>query len=57
MPEGLCVGYNRGWKGYVPHSWLRAGVSPLGKMFVAERLLHNGLNGPIDELGILVCCR
>ena len=56
MPEGLCVGYDRGGKGYVPHSWLRAAVSPLRKVFVAERLLYNGLDGPIDELRILVSC-
>ena len=33
---------------------MRAAVSALCKVFAAERLLYNGLNGPIDELRILV---
>lgn len=56
MPERFCVGYDGGWKGYVPYEWLRAAASALCKVFAAERLLYYGLNGPIDELRILVSC-
>lgn len=54
MPERLCVGYDGGREGYVPYSWLKTAAIGLCRVFAADRLLHNGLNGAIDELRILV---